>query len=223
MVAVIRGLLSKEQVAGIARTMFSAQFADGAASGGPLGEGIKKNKQISPNAPEYRELAQMVLSVLRANEAFTVNAVPRRILSPIFAAYGPGDTYGRHVDAALMGPWPGMRTDLSMTIFLNAPDAYQGGELVIETPFGEQVYKEASGDAVLYPTHHTHCVNPVTSGRRLAIIVWIESMVRDPARREVVMDLAAVMDMLVRDGADPEAIRRLERGRLNLLRMWADT
>ena len=26
-----------------------------------------------------------------------------------------------------MGPYPGMRTDLSITIFLNDPDAYKGG------------------------------------------------------------------------------------------------
>lgn len=223
MVAHIRGLLSKEQVSHIARTLFSAQFADGSASGGPLGEDIKKNKQMSPNSPEYRELSQMVLATVRANEIFAVTALPRRVLSPIFAAYAPGDKYGRHVDAALMGPWPGMRTDLSMTIFLNAPDAYEGGELVIETAFGDQIYKHASGDAVLYPTHYMHRVNPVTSGRRLAIIIWIESMVRDPDKREVIADLAEAMDILVRSDADGEAVRKLEKGRLNLLRMWAET
>jgi PKHD-type hydroxylase len=94
---------------------------------------------------------------------------------------------------------------------------------VLKTAFGEQIYKRAAGDAVLYPTHYVHRVNPITRGRRLAIVTWIESMVRDPARREVIEDLAEAMDKLVRDGADGEIIRRVEKARLNLLRMWADT
>lgn len=223
MVAVIEGLLSKDQVQTIAKRLFGAQFVDGSMSGGPLGETIKKNTQVSPQSPEYRELAQMVLGVLRQNDKVAIAALPRRILSPIFASYVEGNRYGEHVDAALMGPYPGMRTDLSITIFLNEPGAYDGGELVLKTAFGEQVYKRPAGDAVLYPTHYVHRVNPVTRGRRLAIVTWMESMIRDPARREIVEDLAEVMDGLVRNNADGESIRRVEKARLNLLRMWVET
>ncbi len=223
MVAVIEGLLSKDQVQTIAKRLFGAQFVDGSMSGGPLGESIKKNTQVSPQSPEYRELSQLVLGVLRQNDKVAVTALPRRILSPIFASYVEGNRYGEHVDAALMGPYPGMRTDLSITIFLNDPAAYEGGELVLKTDFGEQVYKRPAGDAVLYPTHYVHRVNPVTRGRRLAIVTWMESMVRDPARREIIEDLAEVMDRLVRDNAGSETIKRVEKARLNLLRMWAET
>lgn len=223
MVAVIEGLLTKEQVQTIAKRLFGAQFVDGSMSGGPLGATIKKNTQVSPQSPEYRELSQLVLSVLRQNDEVAIAALPRRILSPIFASYTEGHRYGDHVDAALMGPWPGMRTDLSITVFLNDPGAYEGGELVLQTPFGEQVYKRASGDAVLYPTHYLHRVNPVTKGRRLAIVTWMESQVRDPAQREIIADLAQAMDRLVASDGDGETIRSLEKARLNLLRMWAET
>ncbi|MBT5263886.1 MAG: Fe2+-dependent dioxygenase [Rhodospirillaceae bacterium] len=222
MVAVVRELLSKDQVKTIAGKLLNANFVDGTMSGGPLGEAIKKNTQVSPNSPEYRELSQLVMGAMRGNEAFNVAALPRRILSPIFASYTSGHTYGEHVDAALMGPWPGMRTDVSMTIFLNGPDAYKGGELVMVTPFGEQAFKLEPGDAVIYPTSGLHRVNPVTSGRRLAIIAWIESMVRDPLKREIIGDLAEAMDALVKAKGDMDVIRKLEKGRLNLLRMWAD-
>ena len=223
MVAVIEGLLTRDQVQSIAKRLFGAQFVDGTQSGGPLGEAIKKNTQVSPQSPEYRELSQQVLAILRHNEQVALSALPRRILSPIFASYVEGNRYGEHVDAALMGPYPGMRTDLSITIFLNEPAAYDGGELVLVTPFGEQVYKRAAGDAVLYPTHYVHRVNPITRGRRLAIVTWMESLIRDPARREIIGDLAEVMDALVSTGADGETIKRVEKARLNLLRMWADT
>jgi PKHD-type hydroxylase len=223
MVAVIEGLLDKDQIQSIATKLFSSQFVDGSMSGGPLGEGIKQNTQVPPNSPEYREMATTVMAAMRANETFNISAIPKRVLSPIFASYSPGNRYGTHVDAALMGPYPGMRTDLSITVFLNGPDAYEGGELVLVSPFGEHTFKQAAGDAVLYPTHYLHRVNPVTKGRRLAIITWIESMVQDVGQREVISDLAAAMEILVRDKADKEAILRLEKGRLNLMRMWAQS
>ena len=223
MVAVIEGLLTKEQVQSIAKRLFSAKFADGSMSGGPLGKEIKKNTQVAPNSPEYREMADFVLSIIKQDPTVAIAAIPRRILPPIFASYTEGHRYGDHIDAALMGGWPGMRTDLSMTIFLNDPGAYQGGELVLVTDFGEQVYKGKAGDAVLYPTHYRHRVNPVTKGRRMAIVTWMESMVRDPAKREIIGDLAAVMDRLVTTKGDEESMLRVEKARLNLLRMWADS
>ncbi|MDA1310836.1 MAG: Fe2+-dependent dioxygenase [Proteobacteria bacterium] len=221
MVAVIPQLLSKDQVRTIATKLFSTPFADGAMSGGVLGAEIKKNTQVPPNSPQYRELAELVMAAMRQNEAFNLNAMPRRILSPIFNSYKQGERYDRYIDAALMGPYPGMRTDLSITIFLNAPDAYKGGELVLESPFGEHEFKLTPGDAVLYPTHYMHRVNPITTGRRLAAVTWIESMIPDPQQREVLGDLAQAVDSLVRDKGDGEVIRKLEKGRLNLMRMWA--
>ena len=221
MVAVIRGLLNKDQVKTIAAKLFSAQFVDGSSSGGPLGKDIKKNTQVSPSSPHYREMSELVMGAMKANETVAIKALPKRILSPIFASYTTGSKYGEHIDAALMGPYPGMRTDLSITIFLNQPDAYKGGELVLSTDFGEQVYKENPGDAVLYPTHYLHHVNPVTSGRRLAIVTWMESMIPDPQKREIIGDLAETQAILTESDVDKKAVLMLEKGRLNLLRMWA--
>lgn len=220
MVAVIRELLSKDQVKTIAAKLFSAQFVDGSSSGGPLGKDIKKNTQVPPNSPQYREMSDLVMGIIKTNETVALKGMPRRILSPIFASYTTGNKYGEHIDAALMGPYPGMRTDLSMTIFLNQPDAYEGGDLVLTTDFGEMVYKENAGDAVLYPTHYLHHVNPVTKGRRLAIVTWMESMIPNPLQREVLADLAETQSILVGSDIDKRAILMLEKGRLNLMRMW---
>lgn len=127
-------------------------------SGGQLGNKLKNNTQVSPSSPQYRELSGLVMAALRANEEFNTNAFSPRIISPIFSSYLQEQGYKKHVISALMGPYPGMRTDLSITIFLNDPDAYKGGELVLETPFGEHEYKLPPGDAILYPTHHGHHV-----------------------------------------------------------------
>ncbi|MBH68813.1 MAG: Fe2+-dependent dioxygenase [Rhodospirillaceae bacterium] len=223
MTDVIHNLLSKDELRTISSGLFSAQFSDGKMSGGVLGAELKNNTQVPPSSPQYRELSELVLGAIRKNDKLNARAIPRRILSPIFNSYTKDQEYRKHVDAAMMGPYPGMRTDLSITIFLNDPDAYKGGELVLETPFGEKEYKLPPGDAVLYPTHYVHHVNKITKGRRLAAVTWIESMVPDPQRREVLVDLGEAAEILVRDKGDIEVIMKLEKGRLNLLRMWTST
>ena len=141
MAKIIKGILPRDDIKKITTGLFSAQFLDGGMSGGQLGNKLKNNTQVSPTSPQYRELSELVMAALRANEEFNANAFPRRIISPIFSSYKQEQEYKKHVDSALMGPYPGMRTDLSITIFLNDPDAYKGGELVLETPFGEHEYK----------------------------------------------------------------------------------
>ena len=222
MAKVIKGLLPKDEIKKITTGLFSVQFMDGGMSGGVLGDKLKSNTQVSPSSPQYRELSELVMAALRRNEEFNANAFPRRIISPIFSSYTQDQEYKKHVDSALMGPYPGMRTDLSITIFLNDPGAYKGGELVLETPFGEHKYKLPPGDAIMYPTHYVHHVNKITKGRRLAAVTWIESMISDPHKREILNDFGQVAKTLIKSDGPLETITRLEKGRLNLLRMWTN-
>lgn len=223
MARIIRGLLSPAQVREIVQRMRASSFADGKRTAGPLGQTLKDNDELTPGSPAHRELAQKVLGILKENEDYNVAAIPRRALPPIFARYGPGAFYGAHVDTALMGPFPSMRSDLSMTIFLSEPDSYEDGALVLETPLGEQRFKLPPGDAILYPTHFVHRVERITRGERLAVITWVESLVRDPAQREIIGDLVDLMDWAVGQDPAPEVVTKLEKTRLNLLRMWANT
>ena len=223
MVKVISGILDAQQVKSTLQQMAAAPFVDGRMSAGPLGQDIKRNTQMSNSHAAYKPLVQSVMNQVSSNAEFNVTAIPKRILPPIFSIYDKDMQYGSHVDASLMGPYPGMRTDLSMTIFLSDPQSYQGGELVMETVFGEQQYKLKAGDAVLYPTHFVHHVNRVRSGRRAAVVTWIESMVRDPAKREILGELAEVTKWLAENHPDSKEFKTAEKSRLNLLRMWADT
>jgi PKHD-type hydroxylase len=127
--------------------------------------------------------------------------------------------YGTHVDDALMG---GMRTDISFTLFLSDPESYDGGELVTESHAGEQPFKLPAGSLVLYPSTTLHRVEPVTRGSRLAAVGWVRSLVRDPARRELLFDLDTARKALFdRDGKSPE-FDLLSKCGANLLRMWAE-
>ena len=196
---------------------------DGRQSAGTLGQDLKSTQQVDATSETYRGMLKRVMSAFQAHGEFNKLAVPRRILPPLFARYGEGAFYKRHVDNAFMGPFPSMRTDMSITIFLNDPDEYEGGTLSLETPFGVQEYRLPAGDAVLYPTHYPHWVTEVTRGERLAIVTWIESLIQDPAQREVAGDLADLMEWAIQEEIDHDVLLKIEKTRLNLLKMWAKT
>jgi PKHD-type hydroxylase len=127
--------------------------------------------------------------------------------------------YGAHVDDALMR---GVRSDLSLTLFLADPGSYEGGELVVESSAGEQAIKLAAGALVLYPATALHRVEPVRGGVRLAAVGWIRSFVRDAARREVLFDLDRARRRLFERHGKTEEVDLLHKTSANLLRMWAE-
>ncbi len=81
-----------------------------------------------------------------------------------------------------------VRTDLSATLFLADPEAYDGGELVIGDEGDEKQVKLPAGDLVLYSGGTVHRVMPVTRGARLAAFFWVQSMVRDEIQRGILFD-----------------------------------
>jgi PKHD-type hydroxylase len=133
--------------------------------------------------------------------------------------------FGTHVDGAirhLPGTGERLRTDLSATLFLAAPDSYDGGELVIESDLGSRQAKLAAGDLIVYPATLRHRVNAVTRGRRLACVFWIQSLIRDEARREQLFELDRTIQMLTERAVDPEPLVRLTGHYHSLLRLWSE-
>ena len=139
---------------------------------------------------------------------------------------GDANTYGNHVDSAVRFLPDGkgrVRTDVSCTVFLSAPDEYEGGELVVEDTFGTQRVKLNAGDAVLYPGTSIHRVEPVTRGERLASFFWIQSMVRSDEQRRLLYDMDQhLMRLRSQVGETDPAIVGLTGTYHNLLRLWAD-
>ena len=203
-------------------------WVDGRATAGHQGAQVKHNLQIAEDAPLARELALPILASLERNPLFISAALPSRIYPPGFNRYdgASGMHFGSHVDGAVrLLPGTGMkiRTDLSATLFISAPEEYDGGELLIEDTFGMQTIKLPAGDMVLYPASSLHRVNPVTRGVRLASFFWIESLVRDDTQRTLLFDLDMAIVRLTRDAPGHAALVSLTGCYHNLLRMWADT
>ena len=223
MLLAIPGLLNEAQLAKIHETLEGAQLADGRLTAGFAAARVKNNLELQPG-PERRELLNRILMAsLGHHETFRFACLPHRVADPIFARYTPGMAYGDHVDDPIMGlAGPRFRTDISMTVFLNPPQGYDGGELVIRTSFGERQVKLPAGDAVIYPSSSLHRVAEVTQGERLVALTWIQSYVRDPAQRELLYELGLARERLLRDAPGMETTGFVDRSYANLLRMWGE-
>jgi PKHD-type hydroxylase len=224
----ITGVFTQEQAAACRAALGRARWIDGKTTAGQAAARVKQNAEADLTDPEVRKWSDAVRHALAASKAFMATALPARICPPSFNRYGGGQTYGVHNDAALFefaqaGGSAWVRSDLAATLFLNAPEAYDGGELVIEDTFGPRRIKLAAGDMVLYPASSQHGVAPVTRGERLASFFWIQSMVRDDARRELLYRLDGAIRRLHQTAAGNPAAPDLLGIYHNLLRMWSET
>lgn len=223
MLLTIPNLLDLAQLEKIHEILADATFVDGKLTAGFAAARVKENLEMQADPGRMKLLIRIIMATLGHNEAFRFGALPHRVADPIFARYEPGMTYGDHVDDPIMGSTgPRFRSDVSMTIFLNEPEAYDGGELTIRSVFGEKRVKLAAGDAVIYPSSSLHRVAPVTSGERLVALTWIQSYVRDPAQRELLYELNQAREKLLKQAPEEETTGFVDRSYANLLRMWAD-
>jgi len=224
MLLAIPNVLNEQQLALCRALLAQAEWVDGRATAGFQGAQVKRNRQLAENSGTARELGDAILAALERNALFISAALPNRVYPPLFNRYEGGMEFGSHVDNAVrLHPGDGskFRTDLSATLFLTAPEEYEGGELLIEDTYGVQQVKLPLGHMVLYPASSLHRVTPVTRGARVASFFWIESMVRDDGDRALLFDLDTAIQRLAATGADEAARLSLTNCYHNLLRKWA--
>ncbi len=223
MLVEIPDVLDAEQLGAVRRLLADAPFVDGRLSAGAAARPVKRNEELDPGDRRVEALNRIVMGALTRNPLYLSAALPHRVAVPFYARYRPGMAYGEHVDDPVMGPPGGRyRSDVSITVFLNAPEEYDGGELVIETTYGPRAVKLPAGHAVLYPSSSRHRVAEVTRGERLVAVTWVQSLVRDPARREVLFELDQARRALIEADPAAEPARRVQAAYANLVRMWAE-
>jgi PKHD-type hydroxylase len=221
----IPDVLTSGQVAQCLRVLEDAPWIDGRATAGFQSSLVKHNAQVPEDHPAAVELGNMITEALERTPLFVAAALPLRVFPPLFNRYQGGQAFGTHVDNAIRqasGSARRLRSDLSATLFLNAPEDYDGGELVIEDSYGAHAAKLKAGDMVLYPAGSLHSVKPVTRGARVAAFFWIQSMVRDDGRRTQLFDLDTAIQQLARDVPDHPAVVQLVGVYHNLVRSWAE-
>lgn len=218
MMMLIQGLLTPIEAKVLRQTAADLAFGDGRATAGKHARTVKANDQALPS-PKLDLVLTKVQTALAANPLFRSAARPKALTRLILSRYREGQTYGLHVDDALM---QGLRTDLSFTLFLCDPTTYDGGALIIEDTFEARAIKPGAGDLMLYPATTLHRVEPVTAGERLAIVGWVQSLIRDGAEREILFDLDQAVDACFAETGKSTQFDRLAKTRSNLLRMWAE-
>ncbi len=221
----IPGVLNAEQVRICQQTLAGTHWQDGRATAGFQSAMAKDNVQVPEDDPAARSLGDMIVAALERTPLFLSAALPLRVFPPLFNRYDCGQAFGTHIDNAIRqvrGTPHRIRTDLSATLFLTPPDEYDGGVLTVEDRFGVQPVKLPAGDLVLYPASSLHHVTPVTRGARIAAFFWIQSMVRDDARRALLFDLDSTIQALGRDVPDHASVVQLTGIYHNLVRQWAE-
>lgn len=218
-------VLDAEQVRRMRARLDAAHWIDGNATSGHQSAKAKANEQLPEDSAEARELGDAVLAALARNPLFFSAALPKQVFPPLFNRYGEGMTFGAHVDTAIRTHAPTrtrIRADLSATLFLSAPEDYDGGELTVEDSYGTHAAKLPAGDLVLYPATSLHRVTPVTRGTRVASFFWIHSMVREDSQRTLLFDLDMAIIRLTADTPGHPSLVSLVGTYHNLLRMWAE-
>jgi PKHD-type hydroxylase len=190
------GCFSQRAAAECRQKIEKAGWIDGRITAGHQSARAKDNLQLPENHPAAQAMGEMILSALEQSPLFMSFALPLKVFPPLFNRYEDGQSFGNHVDNAIRqvaGTPHRIRTDLSATLFLTAPEDYDGGELVIEDTYGVHSVKLPAGHLILYPATSLHNVRPVTRGERISSFFWIQSMVRGDGKRTILFD----MDMAI--------------------------
>lgn len=220
----IPNVLTTEQVVECQDMLLEAQWVDGKTTAGHQAVSVKQNLQLPQDSKIGQEIGQFIIARLKQNQQFMGAALPNKFYPPMFNCYQEAGNFGNHIDNAIRhspfidGP---LRTDLSMTLFLNDPESYEGGELVIEDTFGDKRVKLPAGDLVLYSSTSMHRVTPVTSGKRLASFFWLQSLIRSDDHRRILYELDQSIIALTQQDPKQSELVRLTGVYHNLLRQWS--
>lgn len=213
----LEDLLQPEEVRRLMEIADTVKFVDGRISN--AGTDIKNNLQPDTSDPLYVESGQIVSQAIYRHPLIRDFCHPVSLATPMICKYEPGMHYGLHVDSSVLNTQPPVRSDVSCTVFLAEPDSYEGGELSIELGDRKFEVKGKPGEAVLYPSTTLHQVNPVTSGQRIVSIMFIQSSIKDAAKRDILFKLATFINREF-EKLDQTSRMELEFVRHNLIRMW---
>ncbi|MEX1365453.1 MAG: Fe2+-dependent dioxygenase [Nannocystaceae bacterium] len=213
---IIEDIVSTELHEQVLQAAATVEFVDGTHTAGRWDGQGKRNTQALREPIE--PLCRAVMAQVMKNRRFSGRALPHEAVQPMLNRYRVGDQYGLHEDSPIQS---GIRADLSYTLFLSDPSTYEGGELVLGEGQAAVPIKLPARSLVCYPSGTLHQVLPVTAGERLAMVGWVQSLVRDAAARRLLSELREATDALTERGGMSGEVGTLSRVYGGLLRRWA--
>ena len=116
--------------------------------------------------PMYDDLIDLVQKINRNHFGFSNVQITE---TAQVSEYSKGQFYHSHTDSAIdMDTEPPVRK-LSMTLLLNDPSEFEGGNLEIA---GKNMSHMKQGHAAIFASFLQHRVTPVTKGVRKSLVVW---------------------------------------------------
>ena len=88
-----------------------------------------------------------------------------------FSAYGVGQYYDWHMDLGSRGAFALRR--VSVSVLLNDPAEYDGGDLEISIGTTNRMASRKKGTVIMFPSYALHRVTPITRGTRYSLVAWI--------------------------------------------------
>ncbi len=166
------------------------------------GSKIKRNLQLNIGE-EHAKFSTEILHILENDKAIKNYSFPSKIFNLLFTRTGIGMFYGPHIDRPYIDS---SRRDLSFTIFLNNPEDYKGGELILYISPERKQVKMKPGEMIIYPTKYLHEVREVTEGERMVCVGWIESQIaRDDDRESLFLMKTGISEVNKKLGNTPAA------------------
>jgi PKHD-type hydroxylase len=214
----IRNVLPKDLRQRILSKLDDSVFVDGKTTAQGMAENVKSNEQV--DLKRLPGVTDLIMDAIGSHPEFNYLTMPKLMSTPLISRYRPGMTYGTHTDNAVMSG--GGRSDVSFTLMLSDSESYDGGELCMETSFGEQAVRIPAGAMLVYPTGGLHRVAPVKTGARMAIVGWLQSRVRDAAKRQILYDLDRSRKAYLKNVGHDRVADLLFKSTVNLRRMWDD-
>ena len=179
-----------------------SSWQDGKKTAGSHSAEIKKNFQLDRASKLSIEIKDNITYKIISNPLIKSFTLPSLIHGVMFTKSLTGHGYGTHIDNPYM---PSGRSDLSFTLFLNEPDNYQGGELLIQTINKTEEIKLSAGEIIIYPSTQLHSVNEVKEGERYVCVGWIQSYIQSNEDRNFLFGLdAGAKGLLAKHGRSDE-------------------
>ena len=123
----IKDLLTTPEISRLTALSRELRFVNGRVSN-PANL-TKDNLQVDPSDPKYSESVQIVSAAFSRSREFMDFALPKHVAPPLLCRYTSGMKYGAHADAALVHIGSArLRSDISCTVFVSDPAAYEGGD-----------------------------------------------------------------------------------------------
>jgi len=141
--------------------------------GKEVGDNDKKSRQstiswidFNKMQPMYDDLIYLIQKINRNHFGFSNIQITEKAQ---VSEYSKGQFYDWHTDSSLdMDTEPPVRK-LSMTLLLNDPSEFEGGNLEIA---GKKMSHMKQGHAAIFASFLQHRVTPVTKGVRKSLVVW---------------------------------------------------